>query len=53
MKTIFYKTGELNGSTFVKIFSRSKATLIIKNTDKYCFLWLIFVYLHLCENNHP
>ena len=37
----FYKTNELNGSTYVKIPLRSNAILNIENNDKYCFLWSI------------
>ena len=38
-KTIyFYKTGEVNGSKYVKIPSRSTAILNIENDDKYCFI---------------
>ena len=25
----------------------------IENNDKYCFLWSILAWLHLCNNNHP
>ena len=69
-KTIyFYKTGELNGSNYVKIPLRSNAILNIENNDKYCFIWSIlacfiwsilacFIWsilasLHPCNNNHP
>ena len=34
MKIRFYKTGELNGSSYVKILLRSNASVIIKNNDK-------------------
>ena len=37
----FYKTGEMNGSNYVKIPLRSYAILNIENNDKYCFLWSI------------
>ena len=49
----FFKTNELNGSTYVKIPLRSNAILKIENNDKYCFLWSILAYLHPCNNNHP
>ena len=39
MKLSFYKTGELNGTSYVKIPLRSNATLIIENNDIYSFLW--------------
>ena len=41
MKISFYKTGELNGSSYVKIPLRSSAILNIQDNDKYCFLWSI------------
>ena len=53
MKIRFYKTGELNGTNYVKIPLRSKAILNIQNIDKYCFLWSILAYLHPCKNSHP
>ena len=49
----FYKTIEMNGSNYVKIPLRSNAILNIESNDKYCFLWSILAYLHLCNNNHP
>ena len=49
----FYKTGELNGSNYVKIPLRSNVILNIENNDKYCFLWPMSAYLHPCNNNHP
>ena len=39
MKISFYKAGELNGSSYVKIPSGSFAILNIQNNDKYCFLY--------------
>ena len=53
MIVYFYKTGELNGSNYVKIPLRSNAILNIENNDKFCFLWSIMAYLHPCSNNHP
>ena len=38
MTTFFYKTGEINGRSYVKIPLRSNAILKIENTDKYCFI---------------
>ena len=49
----FYKTGELNGSIYVKIPLRSNAILIFENNDKCCFIWSILASLHPCNNNHP
>ena len=53
MKIIFYKIGELNSSSYVKIPLRTNATLNIQNVDKSCFLWSILVYLYPCKNSHP
>ena len=53
MKIRFYKTEELNGSSYVKIPLRSNALIIIENNDKYCFIWSILASLHPCENDHP
>ena len=53
MKVSFYKTRELNGSSFVKIPLRSSAILNIQNIDKYCFLWSLLAYLYPCDNSHP
>ena len=52
MSISFYKSGELNGSSYVKIPLRS-ALLNIKNDDKYCFFWSILASLHPCENGNP
>ena len=46
MKISVYKTGVLNGSSYVKIPLRSSALLKLKNNDKYCFFgqfYLVFV----------
>ena len=53
MKILFYKTEELNGTSYVKLPLRSNAILNIQNNDKYCFIWSILVSLHPCENTHP
>ena len=53
MKIRFYKTGELNGSSAIKIPSRSNDLQNIKNNDKYCFIWSLLAKLHPCENDHP
>ena len=53
MKVSFYKTGGLNGTSYVKIPLRSSAILNIQNNDKYCFIWSISASLHPCENDHP
>ena len=53
MKISFYKSTELNGTSYVKIPLRSNAILNIQNNDKYCFVWSILASLHPCENTHP
>ena len=53
MKISFYKTTELDGTSYVKIPLRSNAILNIRNNDKYCFIWSILASLHPCENTHP
>ena len=53
MKIRFYKTGELHGSSYVKIPLRSNALINIQNDDKFCFIWSILASLHPCENDHP
>ena len=53
MTVYFYKTGEMNGRSNVKIPLRSSAILNIENNDKHCFLWSILAHLHPCKNNHP
>ena len=53
MEIKVFKTGELNGSSNVKIPLRSSALINIKNDDKNCFIWSILAKLHPCENDHP
>ena len=53
MKISFYKTTELNGSSYVKIPLRSSAILNFQSNDKYCFIWSILASRHQCENTHP
>ena len=53
MKISFYKTTELNGSSYVKIPLRTSAILNVQNNDEYCFIWSILASLHPSENNHP
>ena len=53
MKVSFYKSTELNGTSYVKIPLRSNAILNIQNNDRYCFIWSILASLHPCENTHP
>ena len=53
MKISFYKTTELNGTSYVKLPLRTSAILNVQNNDKYCFIWSILACLHPCENDHP
>ena len=53
MRISFYKTTELNGTSYVKIPLRTSAILNIQNNDKYCFIWSVLASLHHCENDHP
>ena len=53
MKISFYKTTELNGTSYVKIPLRSNAILKVQKNDKYCFIWSILASLHPCGNDHP
>ena len=53
MKVSFCKTGELNGTSYVKIPLRSSAILNFQNKDKYCFICSFLASLHPCENTHP
>ena len=52
MTVYFYKTGELNGSNYVKNLLRSNAILNFENIDKYCFIWSILASHYPCINNH-
>ena len=53
MKISFYKTEELNGTSYVKIPLRSSAILNLQNNDEYSFVWSILASLHPSENTHP
>ena len=53
MKIRFYKTDELNGSSYIKVPLRSNALISNKNNDKYCFIWSILASLHSCDNDYP
>ena len=50
---MFYKPGEVNVRSYVKIRLRSNAILNIEHIDKYCFLWSVSASLHRGINNHP
>ena len=51
MKIRFYRTGELRGSTFVKIPLRSNALLKFKNDDRFCFIWSKLTNLRPFKND--
>ena len=53
MTVYFFKTGEMNGSKYVKSLLRSNAILNFENKDNYCLLRSILAYLHPCNKNHP
>ena len=53
MKMRLCKTGEIIGSSYVKVPVRSKAILNIESFDRYCFIRSILAYLHPCESSHP
>ena len=53
MTTNFYKTNELNGSSYVKIPLRGSCVLNIEIDDKYCFLCIFLAHPHPCQNSHP
>ena len=48
----FYKTTEMNGSSYVKLPLRISSIFGIRNDDKYFFLWSILAYLHPYKNSH-
>ena len=56
MQMRFYKTGDVNGSSYVKIPLRSNAILNLENINKkvvsYSQKYFIY-YLHPCEKSHP
>ena len=53
MTVYFFKTGEINGRSYVKNQLRKSAILNIEINDKYCFLWSLLAKSHPCNNNHP
>ena len=53
MTVYFYKTGEMDSRSYVKIPMRNSAILIVENGDNYCFLWSVLAYLHPCNIIHP
>ena len=53
MKISFYKTTELDRTSYVRIPLRSNAILNIQNNDENCFIWSILASLHPCENTNP
>ena len=53
MNIRFCKTGELSGSSCMKIPLGSKALISFKNNDKICFIRSILSSLYPCSNDHP
>ena len=53
MKLRFYKTGEIVGSSYVKIPLRTNALINFKIDDKYCSIWSILDSFHPCDKDHP
>ena len=53
IKLSFYKTTELNGTSYVKLPLRTSAILNVQNIDEYCFIYSLLASLHNCENDHP
>ena len=53
MQISFYRTVELNGTSYVKNPLRSNAFLNVQNHDKFCFIWSILASLHPCEYTRP
>ena len=51
MTIYFYKTQELNGTSYVKLPIRSNAILNIQNDDKFCFIWSILAYIYPSYSN--
>ena len=51
MSISFYNTGNMDGSSYVRIPLRSSAIINVKNDDKYCYIWSILAKLHPCESN--
>ena len=46
MTLSFYKTGEINGRSFVKMHLRNCAILSIEDNDNFCFSWSNLASLH-------
>ena len=53
MTNCFYKTTDLNGSSYVKVPLRSSAILNIEIGDKIQFPWSILAHLHTPKIRHP
>ena len=52
MKLVFFTTGEINGSSYLKIGLGSSARVNFKNGDKYCFIWSKLASLRPFNNGH-
>ena len=56
MTIYFYKTTEMNSSSYVKIPLRSSTISNIQDDDKFCFIRSIQAHLHpiaISQNGHP
>ena len=53
MTLYFYKTVEVNGTSFVKNPLRSSAILNFATNGKYCFVWWILAELYPCNISRP
>ena len=53
MTVYFCKTGEFNGSDYIKLLLRSNAFSNSENRDKYCFLRSILADIHTSNYIHP
>ena len=53
MRIFFYKTGELKGSSYVKIPMRRSAILNSENNDNNCFIRSNVAHVYPCNHNHP
>ena len=52
-KIRLYRTGELKGSSYVKILLRSNALINVINKEKYCFIGSILAGFHPCNKDNP
>ena len=53
MSISFHKSIEFNDSSYVRIPVRSSPIVIIRNDEKYCFIWSILASVYPCNITHP